>query len=314
MNQFTVKAMGGYIMLNRRKFLKRTVLAGAGLWALPSMAITGFEKLTILHTNDLHCHFEPFPPNDSRYPNRGGMNRISAYVKRLRERDPDILFFDSGDFSQGTPYYNFFKGELVFKLMSEMGYDASTIGNHEFDYGLKNFRNVMQYANFPLVSSNYDFSGTPLAGMIKEHLVFERKGIRIGVYGLGIELQGLVSRFLYGKTIYNDPLQTALNKEEYLRNNEKCDMIVCLSHLGFEYSSHKISDMLIAKNTRYTDLVLGGHTHTFLESPVEVINREKMPVVINQVGWASLMLGQLEFYIEKQNKPIIDMSENKRVG
>lgn len=309
-----LKVMGGFIVLNRRKFLKYTIAAGAGLYTLPVLSsIDGVDRLTILHTNDLHCHFEPFPANDSKYAGRGGMNRIAAYVKKIRKEDSDLLLLDCGDFSQGTPYYNFFKGEVVLKLMSEMGYNASIIGNHEFDNGMVSLGTSLQFANFPLIMSNYNFSKTPLNGLIKENIILERKGIRIGVYALGIELQGLVSTELYGDTKYVNPLEVALHQEDYLRNKEKCDFIICLSHLGYEYKSPKISDVIIAENTHFTDLILGGHTHTFLQSPVEVYNKEKQSVVINQVGWAALMLGQLDFYFEKKKKSFHDLS-NKRVG
>ena len=200
-------------MLTRRKFLKSSFVAGAGLLALPSIAANGFEKLTIIHTNDMHCHFEPFSANDPSYAGRGGMNRISAYVQKMRQLEPELLLLDSGDFSQGTPYYNFFKGEVVLKLMSEMGYMASTIGNHEFDSGLESLSNVLQFANFPLVSSNYDFSDTPLKGKVKKNLIFEKKGIKIGIYGLGLELQGLVGKTLCGNTVYNDQIGRASCRE-----------------------------------------------------------------------------------------------------
>lgn len=301
-------------MLTRRKFIRNTLIAGAGLYAMPSFAQSDIKKLTILHTNDMHCHFEPFSENDPKYPGKGGMNRISAYVKKLRQHDSELLMLDSGDFSQGTPYYNFYNGEVVLKLMSEIGYDASTIGNHEFDSGLESFGNVMQYANFPLVSSNYDFSQTPVAGMIKKHLVIEKKGIRIGVYGLGIELQGLVGQSVRGNTVYNDPLESALEIEDYLRYEEKCDFVICLSHLGYKYDTPQVCDEQLAQKTFETDLILGGHTHTFLDSPVEFTNKNKRPVVVNQVGWAALMLGQLEFFFEQKNKTRIDLTPNKRVG
>jgi 5'-nucleotidase len=306
--------MGGFTMLNRRAFIKTSALAGAGLMAMPAAAINGMTRLVILHTNDMHCHFEPFPENDPKYGGRGGMNRISAYVKQLRQKETDLLLFDCGDFSQGTPYYNFFKGEVVLKLMSEMGYDAGTIGNHDFDSGLDTLAGVMPNAGFPLISSNYDFSLTPLKGLVKKNHIIERKGIRIGIYGLGIELQGLVGENLSGQTVYNDPVEVALEQEDYLRNEEKCDLVVCLSHLGFQYDTPRISDMTLAPKTRFTDVILGGHTHTFLESPIEMFNKDKNPVVINQVGWAALMLGQLEFYFEKQKKSFLDLNENKRVG
>lgn len=306
--------MGGFTMLSRRKFIKSVALAGAGLYAIPSWAANDFTKITILHTNDMHCHFEPFPANDPQYGGRGGMNRISAYVKEMRQSDPQLLFFDSGDFSQGTPYYNFFKGEVVLKLMSEMGYVASTMGNHEFDSGLEKFSSVLKYANFPLITSNYDFSNTPLKGMTKKHLIVERKGIKIGIYGLGIALQGLVGKSLAGNTIALNPIEVAQEQEDFLRNKEKCDIVICLSHLGFQYETPQTSDIVLAKNTRFTDLILGGHTHTFLDSPVEVMNQDKLPVVINQVGWAALMLGQLDFYFEKKKKTLLDFSDNKHVG
>jgi 5'-nucleotidase len=300
-------------MLSRRKFIKSAAVAGAGLMAWPSFASPGLEKIMIMHTNDLHCHFEPFPDNDPRFPGRGGMNRISAYVKRMRQYDPDLLLLDSGDFSQGTPYYNFFKGEVVFRLMSEMGYNASTVGNHEFDSGLESLKNDLKFANFPIISSNYNFSNTPLSGSIEKYIIIERKGIRIGIYGLGIELQGLVGKSLAGNTEYLNPIEIAQQTEDLLRNDQKCDMVICLSHLGFRYDTPKVSDIVLAKNTRYTDLILGGHTHTFLDAPYEELNKAKQPVVINQVGWAALMLGQLEFYFERQKKTHIEMNNNKRI-
>lgn len=302
------------MMLNRRKFIKYLGVTSAGLYALPTIASNVLTKITILHTNDMHCHFEPFPENDPQFPGRGGMNRISAYVKQMRKIDPDLLLLDSGDFSQGTPYYNFFKGEVVLKLMSEMDYIASTMGNHEFDSGLESFKDVLKNAKFPLITSNYDFSNTPLKGLTKKNLILEKKGIRIGIYGLGIALQGLVGKSLAGNTIDLNPIETAKEQEDILRNDEKCDIVICLSHLGYSYNTPQTSDIVIARNTRFTDLILGGHTHTFLDSPQEVLNVDKQPVVINQVGWAALMLGQLDFYFEKKRKTLLDFSDNKRVG
>lgn len=302
------------MMLNRRKFIKVVAATGVGLYAMPSFASNELQKITILHTNDMHCHFEPFDETDPKFGGRGGMNRISAYVKKMRAQNSDLLLLDSGDFSQGTPYYNFFKGEVVLKLMSEMGYIASTIGNHEFDNGLDDLKKAIGFANFPLISSNYDFSKTVLSDTIKKHLIIERSGIRIGLYALGIELHGLVGKSLCGNTVYNNPIDVALEQEDYLRNKEKCDIVICLSHLGFKYDTPKVSDVVLAKKTRFTDAILGGHTHTFLDSPIEVLNSDKQPVVINQVGWAALMLGQLDFFFEKQKKTLLDFSGNKRVG
>ena len=303
-------------MLNRRAFIRTIALGGIGFTVIPSFAVkrSSEERLIILHTNDLHCRIEPFADNDPKYPGQGGLSRIAAYVKKLRESEPELLLFDSGDFSQGTPYFNFFKDEVILKLMSEMGYNASIIGNHEFDNGLGELKKGLSFANFPIVSSNYDFSETPLAGIIKKNLIIERKGIRVGIYGLGVELSGLVDKLKSEKTIYLDPVETALKQEKYLRKDEKCDLVICLSHLGYEYAINKISDIRLASKTHYTDLILGGHTHTFLEKPVEYSNAENKPVIINQAGWAALMLGQLEFHFERQKKSVFKLSENKKIG
>jgi len=303
-------------MWNRRSFIKTIALGSVGLSAIPSFALkkSGVERLLILHTNDLHCRVEPFPATDPKFPGQGGMNRIAAYIKKLRETEPDLLLFDSGDFSQGTPYFNFFKDEVILKLMSEMGYTASTVGNHEFDNGVSELANGLQFANFPVVSSNYDFSETPLAGMIKKNLIIERKGIRVGVYGLGVELAGLVDKGKSEKTVFLDTVETALEQEDHLKNREKCDLVICLSHLGYEYAHDKISDVKLASKTRYTDLILGGHSHTFLEKPAEYFNAENKKVIINQAGWAALMLGQLDFQFERQKRSVFNISENKKVG
>jgi 5'-nucleotidase len=269
--------------------------------------------LLILHTNDIHCRFEPFSDNDPKFAGQGGLNRIAAYVRRMRESDPDLLLFDSGDFSQGTPYFNFFKSEVILKLMSEMGYTAGTIGNHEFDNGLTGMIEGIPFANYPFVSSNYDFSETILAGKVKKNIVLERKGVRIGVYGLGIELNGLVDESNSGKTTCFNSTETALEQEYYLKKEEKCDLVICLSHLGFEYSNDKISDTVLARKTHFTDLILGGHTHSFLEKPLEFNNADHKPVLVNQAGWAALMLGQIEFFIESKRASFFNFTETKSV-
>jgi 5'-nucleotidase len=303
-------------MWNRRTFIKAVALGSIGFSAIPTFALkkNGVERLLILHTNDMHSRVEPFSDTDPKYPGKGGMNRIAAYINKLRETEPGLLLFDSGDFSQGTPYFNFFKDEVILKLMSEMGYTASTFGNHEFDNGVEELAKGLQFANFPFVSSNYDFSETPLAGMVKKNLIVERKDIRVGIYGLGIELSGLVDPLKRGNTISSDPIEAALEQEDFLKNSEKCDLVICLSHMGYEFATEKISDSKLAAKTHFTDLILGGHTHTFLEKPVEFLNAANKPVVINQAGWAALMLGQLEFHFERQKRSIFNISENKKVG
>ncbi|HPR33454.1 MAG TPA: metallophosphatase [Prolixibacteraceae bacterium] len=289
--------------LTRRGFLKTASLAAATTAFVPSVALgRGKERtLLILHTNDLHCHFEAQPENHPVNAGKGGLHRISAYVKALRKTCPDLLLFDSGDFSQGTPYFNFFGAEVILKLMSEMGYSASTVGNHEFDNGLQQLSLALHHARFPLINSNYDFSETPLSGKIDRHRVFEQNGLRVGVYGLGVELDGLVDPAKSGATRYLDPLETAWEEEAYLRREEKCDLIVCLSHLGYSYSEpDRISDVLLASRTHFTDVILGGHTHTFLKQPQQFRNKRKKEVVVNQAGWAALQMGRLEFVFEQR--------------
>lgn len=279
-------------------------VTGAGLATIPSWAMgSRYEKLTILHTNDIHCHIDPFDSNDPAYPNMGGLNRVAACVKRFRMQDPNLLLFDSGDFSQGTSYFNYYKSDLILKLMSEMGYDASCIGNHEFDNGLQALADAISGAKFPILSSNYNFEGTPVAPVIKENLIIERAGFRIGVYSLGIDPDGLVDPKSLENVVYLNSIEVAQKQEEYLRYGQDCDLVICLSHLGYSYKDEKkLSEIEIAKNTTNTDIILGGHTHTFFEKPIEVTNKNGRKVILNQAGWGALMLGRLDLVFERRRK------------
>lgn len=292
--------------MNRRHFI-RNISAGAavfsiGLNPLKTLAGKDIIKLTILHTNDMHCHIEPFVANSSEGEPEGGMARISGLVKKFRAENSDTLLFDGGDMFQGTPYYNYFKGSIMTRLMSQIGYNAGTIGNHEFDDGLEGILEALPDAKFPLINSNYDFTDTILAGKIKPYDIFKVSGLKIGVYGLGIELKGLVAEKNYGKTIFDDPLQTALKMESFLRNDKKCDLVICLSHLGYKYRNEKISDQVLAAETINTDLIIGGHTHTYLEKPEEMINKAGKKVIINQASWGGLVLGKIDFVFEAGKK------------
>jgi 5'-nucleotidase len=220
--------------------------------------------------------------------------RRAALIHQIREAEEHVLLLDSGDIFQGTAYFNFFLGELEMKLMSQMGYDAATIGNHDFDGGMENLVTQMGRATFPLLSANYDFRGTPLEGKTLPYRVFERGGIRVGVFGIGIELEGLVAPALYGKTQYLDPIDRANRTALHLRSRKKCTLVVCLSHLGYRYRDATVSDVVLASQSRNIDLILGGHTHTFLDQPVTVADLDGDPVIINQVGFAGLLLGRLD--------------------
>lgn len=251
-------------------------------------------RLTILHTNDWHSRIEPFPDDGGRNANRGGAVRRMRLIQQVRAAEPNVILLDSGDIFQGTPYFNFFAGELEMKLMTQMGYDASTIGNHDFDAGMENLVTQLGHADFPMLCANYDFKGTPLEGKTMPYKVFNRGGIKIGVFGLGIELKSLVPDELYGKTDYQDPLEKGHATASLLRNEKKCDLVICLSHLGYKYREDKVDDVELAATSSDIDIILGGHTHTFLDAPVEVPNTKGEPVIVNQVGFGGLRLGRMD--------------------
>ncbi|MDP2337073.1 MAG: metallophosphatase [Bacteroidota bacterium] len=293
-------------MSNRRTFIKQSIFASGALTmgALPNELFASGElvKLTVLHTNDMHCHIDPFADSNAEYAGRGGMIRLASLVARCRAENPNMLLLDAGDMFQGTPYFNYFKGDLMLKIMSKMGYDAGTLGNHEFDNGLGDIQSALKCATFPIISSNYDFSDTILNGQTKTHQILKKGGLKIGIYGLGIELYGLVGKQNYAETRYYNPLETALKMESMLKKDHGCDLVICLSHLGYSYKQNKISDKSLAPQTKYTDLIIGGHTHTFLDKPLVMKNALGKPVLVNQAGWAALATGMIEFVFDRSGK------------
>ena len=281
--------------MKRREFLRSSVLGTAGLAALGSLhnpvaaaAKKGPLRLTILHTNDMHSRIEPFPDNGGQWANLGGMARRAALIKEVRAQETNVLLLDSGDIFQGTPYFNFFGGELEYKLMTQMGYDASTLGNHDFDNGLDGLQRQLPHAGFPFLIANYDFDKTPLAGRFAPYKVFDKQGIRVGIFGLGIELNGLVADKNFGATVYLDPIAKAREMVTQLRGPERCDLVVCLSHLGYKYESAKLDDRKLAAQLTGIDLILGGHTHTFMDKPEAVEGPGGHQTLINQVGWSGI--------------------------
>ena len=286
--------------MKRRHFIEKFVLSSAGIVLMkPSFAIQNpssarKSRLVILHTNDTHSNIDPFPENHSKYPGMGGIAKRYAIIKKIKAKEPNVLLLDSGDIFQGTPYFNTFNGVLEMKCMSRLGYDASTMGNHDFDIGMDGFLKAKQYADFPFLCANYDFSNTILKNETQTFKIFKKGSIKIGVFGIGVELSGLVTREAYGDTIYHDPIEVA-NQTAAKLKKEKCDLVICLSHLGFEYrDNEKVSDKKLAKNSKHIDIILGGHTHTFLEKPVIEKNKVKQNVLINQVGWAGIQLGRID--------------------
>ncbi len=300
--------------MNRRKFIKDTALwssvVGMGWPLLENTVKPNVTKLTILHTNDQHSRIEPFPMDGGKNQGKGGASKRATLIERIRKEEKNVLLLDAGDIFQGTPYFNFFGGELEMKLMSTMGYDAATIGNHDFDGGIDGLDRQLRHANFPLIVSNYDFSNTILNGKTLTHKVFKKGGIRIGVFGLGIELRGLVPVELYKETQYLDPIAIGNQYANMLKNELKCDYVICLSHLGYKYNNNKISDHVLAENTSNIDLILGGHTHTFLDEPTRMKNKEGQPVLINQAGWAGIVLGRIDVFFEKGKKDHCETCQN----
>lgn len=300
--------MGDSIMKQNRRDFLRTITGAGSLLGLGVLS-TAFKKadenhvrVVILHTNDVHSHIDPFPDNDPKYPGLGGVERRAALINQIRATEKNVLLFDAGDIFQGTPYFNMYGGEIEMKLMTKMGYDASAIGNHDFDGGLDNLSKQLQHASFPLLCANYDFTGTPMEGKSVPYRIFEKEGVKIGVFGLGIELAGLVDNRLYGKTIYHDPIVKAAEMSHTLRKEKKCDVVVCLSHLGYKYENEKVSDIVLAKKSLGIDVIIGAHTHTFLDKPVILKNREEKDVYVTQVGWAGIRLGKITISTNKKTR------------
>ena len=289
----------------RREFLRNTILASSASTLIPWtswMAAQELSKITILHTNDMHSRIDPFPMDGDRNQGMGGVVKRALKIDEIRKQREHVLLLDAGYIFQGTPYFNFFNGEVEVKAMSEMKYDLCTIGNHDFDGGIENLASQLDKASFQMLNSNYILNNTPLKDHVQQYKIFEMGGIKIGVYAIGIELHGLVPQELYGETQYQDALVSARKFEKILKEEEHCDYIICLSHLGYKYKGKKVSDIVIAQNTEATDLIIGGHTHTFMKEPDLYHNVIGERVVVNQVGFGGLMIGRLDLIFEKNKK------------
>ena len=295
--------MEEYQSNKRREFIAGVtgaVVATSIGWPSLVEAKNEVVKLTILHTNDVHSHIDPFENNHPKYPGMGGVARRSAIIKKIRSEERNVLLFDAGDIFQGTPYYNMYGGELELKLMSLMGYDAATIGNHDFDNGVSELANKLTFASFPMLNCNYNFDGTPMYGKSLPYKIFNKNGIRVGVFGVGIRLEGLVDSRLFGTTKYFDPIEPANKISTYIKTQKKCDLVICLSHLGHDYKEDKISDIRLASQSENIDLIIGGHTHTFIDEPLKIKNKNQKEVLVTQAGWAGLRLGRIDYHFEKR--------------
>ncbi len=297
--------------VSRREFLARGLRAGAtafvgvSAWSAPFGEVE--TRITLLHTNDVHSRLEPFPDDDPQYAGLGGAARRAALVKRVRRENPNTLLLDAGDAFQGTPYYTVYRGEADYQVMSAIGYDVVTLGNHEFDSGLEALARALNFAKFDVVCANYDFRETLLRDRIKPYVVRELAGVRIGIFGLGIALEGLVPERHRVGVRYRDPIATARAMVRTLREREDALLVVCLSHLGLYEESERermapplIGDREVARAVEGIDVILGGHTHTFMKEPELVRRPSGGATLIFQVGFGGIVLGRLDLFVRER--------------
>lgn len=270
----------------------------AAVMAMMVPVEAGAQDLWIVHTNDTHSCVMPINPlsSDTAQADKGGFLRRASFVSQMRAEHPDMLLFDSGDFSQGSAYYNLYKGEVEIRLMNEMKYDAAAIGNHEFDFGLDNMKRIFAMARFPIVCANYDFTGTVLEGMVKPYVVLQRDGLRIGVFGLSPQMDGLVSSENFKGVKFEDPVSAAERVVRQLKETEHCDVVICLSHLGWNIEG--MDDVEVVPATRDIDVVLGGHSHTYFEHPEILKNVDGKDVICNQMGKNGRYVGVLHLHVD----------------
>lgn len=280
--------------------MKRLIILSLILTAFTVTGMARVKKLLILHTNDTHSCVMPLKTTlaDTLQAGRGGFLRRLAMLGQERRKNPDLLLFDSGDFSQGSSYYSMFKGDVEVGLMNMMRYDAATIGNHEFDFGMENMARLFRMADFPIVCANYDFTGTCVEGLVKPYVVIRRNGVKIGVFGLSPKMKGLVSDKNCVGVKYLDPVKAAQKTADMLKNKEKCDLVVCISHLGWNIGGD--DDVLMMKNTRNIDIVLGGHSHSYFKQEKWVKNLNGVSVPNDQNGKSGIFVGRLEVEMKKK--------------
>lgn len=268
------------------------------MWAIASVLMLRAQHVFIVHTSDTHSCVEPISPNygDTAQADKAGFMRRAVLVNQLRQEYPELLLLDCGDFSQGSVYYNLFKGEVEVRLMNEMKYDVCTIGNHEFDFGLENMARLMQMADFPFVCSNYDFRDTPCAGLVKPYVVLERGGVRIGILGVCPNPEGLITKENYGKMRYSDPIVAAQSVIDVLRGKERCDLVICMSHLGWGNTADQDPAFIAA--TSGIDILLGGHTHTYFDHMVSLKDKQGHEVQVEHMGKNARFVGTMEVTLE----------------
>jgi len=256
-------------------------------------------KLVILHTNDTHSQVEPTEKSSLKTADMGGYARRMGMISKIRSEEKNVLLFDAGDFSQGTPYFNFFNGRVEIDALNRMKYNAGTLGNHEFDNGIDTLAVVLKNAKFPLISSNYDVDNTALKAFIQPYLILNESGLKIGVMALNVQPKSLIIESNYRGLVYRDPVMTANEVSAFLKKKQKCDLVICLSHLGSDSTEREVNDFEIAHKTKYIDLIIGGHSHSLLEN-VKTNNAAGRKVTIAQMGKSGLYLGRIDLELEKK--------------
>lgn len=294
-------------MISRKEFLRKAGLMAAGSavpLAVNERVLEMFSSpdITILYTNDTHARLDPFPENSTEFAGLGGIARRASLVKEIRAEQKNILLLDAGDVFQGTPWFDVYGGSVDLKLMTDMNYDAMAVGNHEFDRGPEGFAEAAEKAGFPILAANYDVSGTPMNPFVQRYIVREMEGFKIGIFGLGIRLDGVVPHNLHGDVRYRNPEIWANGIVRSLRESHRCDYIICLSHLGYKYSDNRIDDVKLAKNVAGIDLIIGGHTHTFLDEPDSVTNPDGNETMITQAGHSGVRLGRVDVHLNNPGK------------
>jgi 5'-nucleotidase len=301
-------------MTSRRDFLKASTFGGlllasprsafqfinAPMWSAISAPLLdvqpGETLITILHTNDTHSQIDPLPANDRTYPDKGGVARRATLVKRVRRENPNTLLIDAGDVFQGTPYFNFYKGEVEYKAMSLIGYDVVTLGNHDFDNGVDALAAAMKFANFDFVSANYDVHGTALESRVKPYVVRVVGGVRIGLFGMGVSPDNLITPENFKGVKYNDPVKAAKDTVGILRGREHCTLVIGMSHLGYYPNSREggVGDTQVAAQVDGIDFIASGHTHTFMKQPVLTKTPSGGNTIIFQVGRSGIYVGRVD--------------------
>ena len=291
--------------MKRRDFVRQGLMAGSAcffphLWIRKARAQKRVDRITILQTNDTHSRIDPFPLDGGKNQGLGGMSRRAALVERIRQQNPNVLLLDGGDVLQGSPYYNLYKGRVEYETMTACGYDASTLGNHEFDSGVDSLANALSYAKFDILNCNYDFGKSILRPFIKTFSIRQIGAIKVGITGVGIDFADLVAEQNHQGINYHHSYKSLQSVVSYLRKDQQCQLVIVLSHLGYKYEEQRPSDVEMASEVNGIDWIVGGHTHTFMNEPEVVVSKHGHFCRILQVGWGGVILGKSDLYFEDQ--------------